>query len=73
MTVLLYTDEDDSLIYYTLDGAVPDTSSARYLNPVHITRTSVLQARVIKQGALPGKMLTRTYFINEEVQLPVIS
>jgi hypothetical protein len=61
-------------IYYTLDGADPLDTSSKYTGSVEIKKTSVLRARVIEAGKLPGAIETNTYFINErKSQLPVLS
>ncbi|MBN2215473.1 MAG: CotH kinase family protein [Bacteroidales bacterium] len=63
-------------IRYTLDGSEPDEDDPVYLNPVSITGTSVIRARIFKHGMIPGPTVTHTYFLNEHFQsgnLPVIS
>jgi hypothetical protein len=62
-----------STIYYTLDGSRPDSTKTRYTGPVSITKTTVLRAISVKNGFLPTNPITRTYFINESTDLPVIS
>jgi hypothetical protein len=62
-----------SKIYYTLDGFDPDSTSDLYSAPISITKTSVLKARSLKTGYLPGPVLYQSYFINETTDLPVIS
>lgn len=60
-------------IYYTTDGTVPGTDSAVYTEPLEIKATSVLRAVAVEDGALPSPVLSLSYIINEEHQLPVIS
>jgi hypothetical protein len=62
------------VIYYSLDGSDPSDTSSKYTGPVEIKKTSVLRARVIEAGKLPGVIETNTYFINErKSKLPVLS
>lgn len=60
-------------IYYTLDGTEPGISSTPYSGPLSITKTSVLRVKTYVEGFLPGAVITQSYFINEPVNLPVIS
>ena len=58
---------------YTLDGSKPADSSATNNNPFIITETTVLRTRQFEEGKLPGNIPNRTYFIDENISLPVIS
>jgi hypothetical protein len=62
-------------IYYTLNGQIPTSSDALYSGPVEITATTVLKARCYDDAGvlLPGKTITNTYFIDEDISIPVIS
>jgi hypothetical protein len=60
-------------IRYTLDGSDPHVFSSIYSGPVELDQTSVLRARSFTVGLLPGKILTQTYFFDENSTLPVIS
>jgi hypothetical protein len=60
-------------IHYTTDGSTPDNQSVIYTSPLSITTSTVLKARVMEQDKLPGPILTRSYFINEQTTLPVVS
>jgi hypothetical protein len=63
----------DSKIFYTVDGSVPDSSKTEYTAPIILTKTTVLKAMSGKDNYLPTHPITRTYFINESTNLPVIS
>jgi hypothetical protein len=62
-----------SQIRYTIDGSRPTSRSLLYTNPVVITQTTVFRARVYEPGKLPGPIVTQTYWIDENISLPVIS
>jgi hypothetical protein len=62
-----------STIFYTLDGSRPDSTKTIYTGPINLTKTTVLRAISVKNGFLPTPIITRTYFINESTNLPVIS
>ena len=60
-------------IRFTLDGTAPNASSSLYSTPLSITQTTVVKARIFKQGFLPSTIETRTYIIGETHQVPVVS
>jgi hypothetical protein len=62
-----------AVIRYTIDGSVPDSNSARYTTAMAITVNTVIRARAFENGKLPSKILTSSYFINENITLPVVS
>jgi len=63
----------DAVIRYTLDGSVPTSASTPYTAPLDFAATTVLRIRSFVPDQLPGPVLTRTYFIDEESTLPVFS
>ncbi len=60
-------------IHYTLDGSVPASSSPVYSNALAVSDTTILRARAFAAGRMPGELLTRSYFIDEDTTLPVFS
>ena len=60
-------------IHYTVDGKIPDVSSSLYTAPLQIDSTTVLRVRAFKDGYAPSITTTGTYFINEQIDLPVFS
>lgn len=61
-------------IRYTLDGSLPINSSPAYQEPLPLTTTTVVRARVFEEGKPNGAVATRTYFIGEEPKnLPFVS
>jgi len=75
ITVTISTNESDSEIRYTIDGAKPSESSSLYVTPIEINETTVIKAKVFSNldEVLPSLIEFNTYFINENHQLPVIS
>ncbi|MCA9730952.1 CotH kinase family protein [candidate division KSB1 bacterium] len=71
--ITLESAEENTPVYYTLDGSVPTESSAKYQNQILLSRTLVVRARTFQAGNLPGPVLSQTYFIGEDTELPVIS
>ena len=63
----------DVNIRYTIDGKIPDASSNLYTAPLQIDSTTVLRVRAFKDGYAPSITTTGTYFINEQIDLPVFS
>lgn len=63
-------------VHYTVDGSQPTVSSPIYSSPLTFYQTTVLRARIIEEGKMPGIVLTETYFIDEAFaghNLPVVS
>lgn len=60
-------------IYYTLDGSLPTTASARYTKPIRVTKTQVIRAVSYEADRAPSDALTLSYILNEGHTLPVVS
>jgi len=63
-------------VHYTLDGSQPTASSPVYEGALTFNSTTILRARIIEEGKIPGNVMTESYFIDEAFeghQLPVIS
>ncbi|MCW8849003.1 MAG: lamin tail domain-containing protein, partial [Melioribacteraceae bacterium] len=69
----LINQEEGAKYYYTLDGSEPDISSALFINQLTLNETTVLRIKSFKDGFLPSKTITNTYFIDLKSDLPVIS
>ncbi len=66
----------DGDIYYTLDGSEPELTSTKYTEPINISSTTIVRARIFKDDCVPGYVSTASYFINENSEnaaLPVVS
>jgi hypothetical protein len=50
----------NAVIRYTLDGKLPNRSSAAYRTPILLTNSSQVRARVYQEGLLPGPPHSRT-------------
>ncbi|MCW3104643.1 MAG: hypothetical protein JWO09_3083 [Bacteroidetes bacterium] len=63
------------IVRYTTDGSDPTQASPVYTAPLTIDSTMVIRARVYSTNPfeLPGEIITNTYFINEDISLPVVS
>lgn len=63
----------DSFVRYTLDGSEPDQTSTLYTGEIFLSSTTVVKARLIKEGYLPGKVTASSYIINKVTNLPIFS
>lgn len=74
-TQTLSMSSSTGLVRYTLDGKDPDQSCALYSSPITIDSTMVVRARTYSTDPLqlPSEIITNTYFINEDIELPVVS
>jgi hypothetical protein len=63
-----------STIYYTLNGSDPDNSSIVYNGqPITVSSSKVLKARVINTDNLPSKIKSASYLFDIEHTTPIIS
>jgi len=69
----LSSENPSGIIFYTLDGSKPTSSSNIYSSPIIIDTTTVIRARVFSEDLLPSETTSNTYLINETENLPVIS
>jgi hypothetical protein len=61
-------------IYYTMDGSEPGLNSTLYSDPITVSRTQTIKARIIETGKAYGRIVTNTFFIREHnFTLPVVS
>lgn len=60
-------------VHFTTNGSAPGSGDPVYNGPVAISETTVLRARAIVPGGLPGPVTTQTYFVGEQRNLPVVS
>lgn len=65
---------NSTLIRYTLDGKEPDENSNVYYEPIKISRTTILRAKLFCDGYLSPRSVTHSYINHgREVTLPVVS
>lgn len=57
--------DPDPVIYYTLNGANPTTSSTRYTTPLTITKTTTLKFMAVDSAGNVAAVQTRTYIIDK--------
>ena len=72
-TLLISTTEPDAEIRFTFDGSTPNASSPVYSTGVPINISLTIKARIYVEGKIPGKVVTKSYFINENNEFPVLS
>lgn len=64
---------DNSTIYYTLDGSFPTTNSIKYENEITINETTVIKAVAYKDNYIESDVISRTFFIGRKHDVAVIS
>jgi hypothetical protein len=70
---LTISQEYGAKIYYTTDGSIPTRSSRVYTQPITINKTTVIRAKALEKGRFLSSTENGTYFIGENISLPVIS
>lgn len=77
ITVVLRSNDSDALIYYTLNGSFPTTSSIQYRSPISISSPTTIRAICYKQMQ-PGNeqisdVATKCYLLNIDSAIPLIN
>lgn len=64
----------DAEIRYTTDGSEPKASSALYAEPLSLTESVVVRAKVFKSGCVSARSHTESYLrLDHETTLPIVS
>lgn len=63
----------NAIVKYTLDGSDPTFTSPTADGPITIFRNFTLKARTYEKGKLPGTIISKSFFIGENIDLPVVS
>jgi len=72
LKVKLTAPNPSDTIYYSLNGNVPTKQSPVYKGEITVKKSTVIKARIIKEGLLPGKTVTNSYILHR-TKLPVVS
>ncbi len=63
---------DSALVFYTLDGSLPNKKSQSYLSPINITEPTVIRAvAYINNNQVEKK--NNTYIVGRKFNLPIVS
>ena len=66
--------DDGSTVRCTFDGSIPTSASLEMLSPKTLTANTVVRCAAFKDGLITNKVVTNSYFINEEIRnMPVVS
>ena len=70
----LYANVAGASIFYTTDCSEPDTSDLLYQAPVEISATTIIKAKLIKEGFLDSPVLTISIIMDQtDYEHPVVS
>ena len=67
------TTNDNSTIYYTLNGTFPTKNSTKYTKPIKLTKTTVIKAISYKDGYIESDAVSRTFIVGRKHNISVIS
>ncbi len=73
VTVELIPEIQGSEVRYTTDGSDPDYDSPVYGEPIPVNFSQVIKAREYADGKLRGEVVTKSYIIDGQTNLPVVS
>ncbi len=69
----LSTQEPGAVIRFTFDGTTPNGNSPAFTDSFPLNLHLSIKARLFVPGKMPGRLVTKSYFINENTQLPVLA
>jgi len=69
---IVHSDKDAKIVY-TLNGDIPNNNSNIYESCINIDKTTVVRFMAIKEGCIPSKEQTRSYFFNANYELDIVS
>ncbi len=74
-TITVVNNEPNSVLRYTIDASNVKEYSTEYTGPITVSDNTVIKVRAFSNDPqiLPGKMDFATFFINENIKLPVFS
>jgi len=61
VTVLISSDDPESIIRYTLDGSTPDIDSPAYIEPILLNENKLIKAKSFQFGFIPSETATEEY------------
>ena len=64
--------EENSTIYYTSNGNIPNENSSVYTEPILIETDTVIRAVAFCEGKLPSLVETNTYILERMHDIPVV-
>jgi hypothetical protein len=65
---------EGTVIRYTTDGSEPTSKSTQYTNPINITKTKVIRAKLFCDGWLSPMSTAQSYIFHpKEITLPIFS
>ncbi|MCQ2059996.1 MAG: CotH kinase family protein [Fibrobacter sp.] len=62
-----------AIVRCTKDGSAPTSSSTQFVEPLVISKNTVLRCATFENGKLPSKVITKTFFVGETVKMPVVA
>lgn len=69
-TLTLSSSTEGANIYYTLDGTIPSSRSAKYNSPIEISTTQTIKAVAIKTGYVDSSIATFSFTITKDTPAP---
>jgi len=60
-------------IRFTTDGSEPNENSPLYTSPISISNNFVIRTRLYREAYIPSKSSSRTYVVEDEHALPLVS
>lgn len=72
-TLYLSAQEPGAVIRFTFDGSTPNETSPVFTDSFPLNLNLTIKARLYVPGKMPGRVVAKSYFINESTPLPVLA
>lgn len=63
-SIVLTTPTKNATIYYTIDGSTPTEDSEKYIDPIHISKNTVVKAIAVKDGTQTDEVINEYIISN---------
>ncbi len=76
ISVSLSGNQAEGMIRYTKDGSEPDENDTEFSTSIDLNTTTIIRARIFRDGQLPGKTYSYNYIDRDDIDadnIPVIS
>lgn len=71
--LMITTSMPGGVVRYTTNGDVPTATSRQFSSPIQISGSKTIRAAVFASGYLPSPVITNSYFVNENIDLPIFT
>lgn len=65
--------QNEETVRYTIDANIPTAISSNYDTPISLNETTIIRARIFREGYIASPVQSRSYLFNANSDLPIVS